>query len=271
MSTISFNEIERFGNDFLKAEDKQDQPALPYSFTPNGVVFIGNMLNEDSDVLNAGNNSNQYLTIEEAPDNIKNENQAEVGIGLTKDEFGGSEDKNNIYSIGMNPEPAGGRSRDNLYNLEPATGFGRECPTSPPVGDGNWVEYGWSTVFFHCGYDCYLEGREPTPDNPRQECCYDEEGNLVDKNHKYSGCRGTADQYPKGDVLKHMFLDSGGVLSHGLEAYLETIRHKGDKDMERIGKEIRKQQAVIEEQNQKIEYLERKEENTKIDNLLNYH
>ncbi|MGH6892718.1 MAG: hypothetical protein ACREEP_10700, partial [Dongiaceae bacterium] len=54
------------------------------------------------------------------------------------------------------------------------------CPASPPRGARGWRSYGdiGDPDWFHCGYEGYLEDRDPSPDWPVAECFYDEEGRL---------------------------------------------------------------------------------------------
>jgi hypothetical protein len=116
------------------------------------------------------------------------------------------------------------------------------CPRRPPRGSSGWRPYndsgdpGW----FHCGYEGYLEDREPTPEQPVAECFYDERGELVDENHSYSGCRGTPDSYPASDWWNHIFADPGGIWEHGLPAYLESRRHAADEALRRNRELLRK-------------------------------
>ena len=62
------------------------------------------------------------------------------------------------------------------------------------------------------------------------ECFYDENGILVDENHKYSKCGGTPDAYDSSagilDKFLHGTIDPGGVAFEGLPAYRESQRHK---------------------------------------------
>jgi RHS repeat-associated protein len=99
------------------------------------------------------------------------------------------------------------------------------CPSSPPTNDPNWKPYRGDPGWFHCGFDGYLENRDPTPDDPIAECFYDNGGCLVDDNHEYSWCQGTADQYTVDDPFSHTVLDSGGIRAHGLTAFLDSYRH----------------------------------------------
>ncbi|SRR6266436_5089157 len=46
------------------------------------------------------------------------------------------------------------------------------CPAAPPFGAPNWKPYVGNPWFFHCGYDTYLENRNPTPEDPIAECVY---------------------------------------------------------------------------------------------------
>ena len=115
------------------------------------------------------------------------------------------------------------------------------CPPSPPIikPGGGWALYTNPSGTFHCGYSGYLEDREPTPEDPIAECFYDNCDKLVDENHPYSACGGTADQYrvDKGwwknpsqykKAWDHAVNDSGGIVNEGWEAYWESKRHKED-------------------------------------------
>jgi RHS repeat-associated protein len=109
------------------------------------------------------------------------------------------------------------------------------CPSKPPRNNSDWRLYpsesGRET--FHCGYEGYLARVPPTPENPMNECFYDENDNLVDDNHPYAGCQGTPDQYDGHgsllDKIMHTGPDSGGIWNKGWEAYKESNRHKQDK------------------------------------------
>jgi hypothetical protein len=116
-----------------------------------------------------------------------------------------------------------------------------------PTGSKNWTAYHGDTTWFHCGFECYHENKEPCPNDPIAECCYDEKGSLVDENHDYSGCRGTPNQYPSDD-LKHIYPDTGGVIKKGWEAYQESRRYDRDKKRKERIEQIRRQQKQIHKQ-----------------------
>lgn len=99
------------------------------------------------------------------------------------------------------------------------------CPSSPPRDDPSWKPYVGDSSVFHCGYEGYLANHNPTPESPMAECFYDEEGRLVDDQHPYSGCQGTANDYSADDP-RHIFIDRGGIAMQGLKAWRESNRHK---------------------------------------------
>ena len=106
------------------------------------------------------------------------------------------------------------------------------CPATAPKSDPDWVSY--NTVgdpnVFHCGFDGYLANVPALPDNLMNECFYDESGSLVDESHEYANCAGTPDQYNgKTDPIKHIFIDSGGIVRKGFPAGLESIRHRSNR------------------------------------------
>jgi hypothetical protein len=93
-----------------------------------------------------------------------------------------------------------------------------DAPTPP-----GWKSYFGPVGMFHCGFRTILEDRSPTPDDPENECVYDHSGALVDQNHPYAGCRGTPDQYDsRTDPLKHTFIDSGGIVRAGADAFITS-------------------------------------------------
>ena len=90
------------------------------------------------------------------------------------------------------------------------------CPptldASDPVPSG-WKAYHGDTCWFHCCYRGILEDRLPSPDDPQNECFYDENSALVDEDHENSGCRGTPNQFNSAsDWWSHTFEDEGGIL-----------------------------------------------------------
>lgn len=106
-----------------------------------------------------------------------------------------------------------------------------QCPRRPPRGAQGWRSYAETgdPTWFHCGYEGYLEDREPSPEHPIAECFYDEHGRLVDEGHPYAGCRGTADNYPATDEWNHTFNDPGGIATEvAWNAFLESRRHRAD-------------------------------------------
>lgn len=106
----------------------------------------------------------------------------------------------------------------------------KPCPSrlgpDDPVPQG-WQEYHGDPSWFHCGFRGILEDRTPTPEEPQNECFYDHDGNLVDENHEYAGCRGTPNQYDSSsNWFKHTFFDTGGIWHRGREAYEESRRYE---------------------------------------------
>lgn len=103
------------------------------------------------------------------------------------------------------------------------------CPSSLKASDSvpkGWKVYNGNPSVFHCGYRGILEDRTPTTTDPQNECFYDETGKLVDDKHPYSGCKGTPNSYDSAsDPLSHTFLDPGGIMSAGWEAFWESRRH----------------------------------------------
>jgi hypothetical protein len=100
----------------------------------------------------------------------------------------------------------------------------QSCPHSwpDPVPSG-WQSYHGPTAVFHCGFRVILENRIPTPDDPQNECVYDQTGALVDLNHPYAGCRGTPNQYDSSESpISHTFRDTGGILYAGPEAFITS-------------------------------------------------
>jgi hypothetical protein len=97
-----------------------------------------------------------------------------------------------------------------------------------------WKSYDNSlgSNLFHCGYEGYLENATPTPEEPQQECFYDDRGDLVDEQHEDAGCRGTANQYDGHgwdlDALRHTFIDDGGIWEHGREGVATSVEHHWD-------------------------------------------
>jgi len=105
------------------------------------------------------------------------------------------------------------------------TGLTAQCPARPPSAltldyrctpRDLWKPYYGDPDIFHCGFEGFLENREPTPENPIAECFYDNSGNLVDENHRYASYAGTPDQYSgENSPWNHGVSDSGGILKSG--------------------------------------------------------
>jgi hypothetical protein len=103
------------------------------------------------------------------------------------------------------------------------------CPTrlqaSDPAPEG-WKPYYGNSDVFHCGFRGILEDRKPTPDDPQNECFYDEHGNLIDENSPYADCGGSPNQYnSETDKWDHTFNDEGGIWHKGWDAFWESRIH----------------------------------------------
>lgn len=124
-----------------------------------------------------------------------------------------------------------------LWAVDP-WGLTAACPVSPPVNDPNWGPYVGNPWWFHCGsdYHTYLENRQPTPQDPKGECTYDDCGSLVDDNHRYKGCHGTPDQYDASDWLNHTFNDHGGIWKKGWPAFFDSRKHEYNQLIELVKK-----------------------------------
>lgn len=97
------------------------------------------------------------------------------------------------------------------------------CPTrlaaSDPVPAGWKPYYGPSSVF-HCGYRGILEDRSPTPNDPMNECFYDDSGRLIDSSHTDAACGGTPDYYDsETQKWDHTWSDPGGIWQAGWSAF----------------------------------------------------
>jgi hypothetical protein len=110
------------------------------------------------------------------------------------------------------------------------------CPSSiddPQLDDQSiWNSYdnALGSELFHGGNQGFLENVHPSPEKPQQECFYDKSGDLIDKDHEYSGVRGTANQYDghhgdyseKWDHIRH---DTGGIWENGREAFSTSMEY----------------------------------------------
>lgn len=115
-----------------------------------------------------------------------------------------------------------------------------ECPLRPPsetavdprCTSDRWGPHHGDSSVFHCGFDGFLEDREPTPENPTAECFYDKTGRLVDENHRYAGCVGSPNSYSgKNSRWDHTFHDPGGINSDaGWEGWWTSGEYDGDRD-----------------------------------------
>jgi len=125
----------------------------------------------------------------------------------------------------------------NPIQLVDRFGLTAECPTGPPMNDPNWIPYTGDPEVFHCGFNGYLESRQPTPDDPIGECFYDSCGALVDDKHEYALCGGTPDQYlfdpEESNRIKrfingfnHSVRDTGGINHKGFGAFMESNKYR---------------------------------------------
>lgn len=113
------------------------------------------------------------------------------------------------------------------------------CPKMPPRGASGWRPYVGYPEVFHCGFEGYLEDRDPSPDRPIAECFYDERGRLVDDGHPYAGCKGTADNYGAYDPRHWLWTDPGEIWAEGAGGYRESQRYLEDQERhlgERLGR-----------------------------------
>lgn len=115
---------------------------------------------------------------------------------------------------------------EGIQRMEPCPGHLNEEDEIP----AGWKKYYGSTGVFHCGYRGILEDRIPTPEDPQNECFYDEKGAVVDESHPFAGCRGTPNSYDSSTSgWDHTFNDPGGIWQAGWGAFWESRRH-GSKD-----------------------------------------
>lgn len=119
---------------------------------------------------------------------------------------------------------------DQIHRMAACPGYlGPQDPVPP-----GWKPYYGNPAIFHCGFRGILEDRKPTPDDPMNECFYDQLGMLVDKNHAYSGCGGTPDYYDsEDDTWNHIFNDPGGIWNAGWGAFWESQRYNEDQEAKR--------------------------------------
>lgn len=88
-----------------------------------------------------------------------------------------------------------------------------------------WRDYVGDPDVFHCGYRGILEDITPSPERLMNECFYDDAGNLVDEDHPWAECGGTPDAYPASDWFSHTFLDPGGIMAEGWDAFWASRSH----------------------------------------------
>jgi hypothetical protein len=116
------------------------------------------------------------------------------------------------------------------------------CPPalqeSDPTPSG-FKAYHGNSCWFHCCYRGILEDRRPQPDDPQNECFYDDTGALVDSAHENPGCRGTPNQYDSAsDWWKHTFEDEGGIWSKGWGAFWSSRWHDLNQHFEHEGQRM---------------------------------
>ncbi|MEM9007837.1 MAG: DUF4157 domain-containing protein [Cyanobacteria bacterium P01_F01_bin.86] len=126
------------------------------------------------------------------------------------------------------------------------------CPsalnTSDPTPSG-WKDYHGASCVFHCCYRGILEDRLPTPEDPQNECFYDENGVLVDENHEHADCGGTPNQYDSAsDWWNHTFEDEGGIWARGWGAFWESRGRDLNQHFEREGRRILECHDICNEQ-----------------------
>ena len=117
----------------------------------------------------------------------------------------------------------------------------KDCPSSPPINNPNWIAYQGNPDVFHCGFKGYLENIDPTLQRPKNECFYDDSNKLVDRNHKFKGCRGTPNEYHANEWIGHTIHDRGGIVEAGREGYMESRRYFYEKQNGKNNWEDRKE------------------------------
>jgi hypothetical protein len=114
------------------------------------------------------------------------------------------------------------------------TAFGKDDPV--PAG---WKAYHGNSCWFHCCYRGILEDRPPSPDDPQNECFYDNNGSLVDEGHEHAGCRGTPNEYDSAtDWWNHTFNDRGGIWAKGWGAFWSSRWRDINQHFEREGQRM---------------------------------
>ena len=146
----------------------------------------------------------------------------------------------------ISADPIGLAGGMNLYayvgndpvDLVDPWGLTLDSPSAPPRKNPSWYRYPKRSgeIIFHCGYECYLEKRNPEDidnaqcvNDPIGESCYDENEQLVDDTHPYSGCKGTPDYWPASYFpVEHTIFDKGGPRYEGWRGFTESNRHSRD-------------------------------------------
>jgi hypothetical protein len=118
----------------------------------------------------------------------------------------------------------------------------QSCPAAlgkdDPVPAG-WKAYHGNSCWFHCCYRGILEDRRPSPEDPQNECFYDDNGSLVDEGHEYAGCRGTPNEYDSAtDWWSHTFKDRGGIWAKGWGAFWSSRWSDINQHFEREGQRM---------------------------------
>ena len=113
------------------------------------------------------------------------------------------------------------------------------CPSSinshELQDETKWNHYDniWGSEIFHGGAQGFLENIHPSPEKPQQECFYDKSGDLIDKDHEYSGMRGTANQYDghHGNQMEqwdHFRHDTGGIWHNFGDSFPTSMAYHTD-------------------------------------------
>lgn len=120
-----------------------------------------------------------------------------------------------------------------------------DCPTSinAPVlqDESQWIPYVEShgtigyvgNFLFHGNQETFLENKEAFIENPQAECTFlVTSGELIDKDHQYSGMGGSANYY--SDSFNHTFTDPGGIAERGWEGFTTSMEYYFDSTSESL-------------------------------------
>lgn len=135
-------------------------------------------------------------------------------------------------------------AKSNALAWMDVTGLATDCPPRIEGATENpsvWSNYTDSkpeagSNMFHCGlcgYQTYIQNMpmRPSPSNTQGECTYDDKGDLVDDNHPYAGCKGTANSHAPNDMF-HIFPDPGGLVFNGVQGMAASSACQSDQDDE---------------------------------------